>query len=435
MNKNRLRYLFLLFASLLVLIPSTYAQAKIQSFQALNMEVSLPEDTIVLTSDTSNMDEAWMLAGITNATSEKKNMKEMGVKAILYDPTTKSTVRLLSKHSSDTDRIYHLSSLSEEELTSYLDSIFTSSDENTTYTIANYEHSEIPFYRLGLYLKKDGTDYSEVVYGTIANGYSISYDIFATNATEPLDESFIKELVASTHFTEFKDKAEVERQEQKAIIYLATVTGIILAFLVTLFLLRRRTKKKQNLAKKQKSEALSIFFTAQRQKEDQNIKDTPLFHNQTKYSDEVIKNFYLYDYVWRKLKLWIVTTLVLLLMFASFYSTGSIYVCIIAVGVVAVFIYQYYSQAEKSISREIKAYKSNKSSEALYTFYEDYYTLSGIQSSSKYPYIQVTEIKEYKEYIYIYLGSEKAHYLNKNSFEHGLEEFKNFMSERMNTNK
>jgi hypothetical protein len=125
----------------------------------------------------------------------------------------------------------------------------------------------------------------------------------------------------------------------------------------------------------------------------------------------------------------------LLLLIVSFYSTGSIYVCFIAVGVVAVFIYQYYSQTDKAITREIKAYKSNKSSEAVFTFYDDYYTLSGIQSSSKYPYIQVTEIKEYKEYVYIYLGSEKAHYLNKDGFEHGITEFNSFMKDRITSKK
>ena len=433
MNKNRFRILFLLITMLLVLFPATYAQAKVHSFSTLYMEVTLPEDTIIITSETPNYDDAWRDAGIMDPTAEKKNMKDMGVQGILYDPTTATTVRVLSKRSSDTDEVYHLSLLSEEELNNYLDTIFTSSDDNTIYSIKKYDHQEIPFYRLELQLNKDGTDYSEIVYGTIANGHSISYDIFAKNITEPMDETYIKKIVEGTHFTELKDKAEVLRQQQRAITFLSSVTGIVIVIIIALILIRRRMKKKQNLLKKQKSEALSLFYNAQRQKEEENSKDTPIFNNHTKYSDEVIKTFYVYDSVWKKLRLWIITAIVLILLIISFYSTGSIYVCIIAVGVVGVFIYQFYAQAEKAINREIKAYKSHKGTEAVYTFYEDYYTLSGIQSSSKYPYIQITEIKEYKDFIYIYLGSDKAHYLSRDGFEHGLEEFKSFMKNKVNT--
>ncbi len=432
MNKNRFRYLFLLFTVLLVLIPAPQTFAKVQSFSTLFMEVTLPEDTIVLTADTPNYDDAWREAKIADPSAEKKNMKDMGVQGILYDPSTGSTVRVLSKRSSDSEEIFHLSLLNEEELDSYFDAVFNSGDENTSYTIEKYEHKEIPFYRLDLKLSREGIHYSEIVYGTIANGYSISFDMFETNVTDPLDETFIKELVNSTHFTELQDKSEVERQEKIAIAYLSTVIGIFVILIVVSIVLRKRSVKKQNRLKKQKSEALSRFFIAERQKEEQNIKDTPLFGNRTKYSEEVIKNFYLYDHVFKKLKLWIITSIILLLLLISFYRSGSIYVCIIAIGVVAVFVYQYYAQAEKAINREVKAYKSHKSSEAIFTFYENYYTLSGIQSSSKYPYLQVTEIKEYKDFIYIYLGTDRAHYLHKDGFDHGLEEFKSFMKERMN---
>ncbi len=435
MNKNRFRYLFLLFAIILVLFPTTHVQAKVQSFSTLYMEVTLPENVIIITPETANIDPTWSEIGIIDPASEKKTMEEMGVQAILYDPTTAATVRMMSKRNSDSEEVYNLSLLSDEEMTAYLDKIFATTDENTTFTIDQYEHSELPFYRLDLHLSKDGTEYSEIVYGTIANGYSISYDIYEINKTEPIDESFIKELVAATHFTEFLDKAEVERQQREALTNLIIVVCVFLLLLVVIFVLRGRSNKKEMLKKKEKAEALSRFFTAQRQNEEQNIKDTPIFSNRTKYSEDLIKTFYTYDRIWKRLKLWIITVAILLLLIASFYNTGSIYVCIIAVGIAGVFVYQYYAQTEKAIIREVKAYKSRKNSEAVFTFYEDYYTLSGIQSSSKYPYIQVTEIKEYKAYVYIYLGSEKAHYLAKDGFEHGLEEFKSFMSGKMSTKK
>lgn len=431
MNKNRFKTLFLLVTLILVLFPVTKVQAKVQSFTGLYTEVTLPEDTIVLTPETSNIDPLWNEIGIMDPAAEKKSMKEMSVQAIFYDPSSGATVRLLSKHTRDSEEVYNFSLLSEDEFTAYLDRIFSTTEESTTYTIEKYEQAELPFYRLELHFSKDGTEYSEIIYGTIVNGYSISYDIYAKNNKEPLDESFLEEVVSGTHFTKLLDKAEVKQQQQRALTYFMGAIVIFILFLVAVFILRRRMNKKEALKKKDRTEALSRFFIAQRQREEQNMKDTPVFSNRTKYSEDLIKTFYTYDRIWKRIRFWIATVIILLLLLASFYSTGSIYVCIIAIGLAVVFVYQYYTQTEKAIMREVKAYKSNKGSEAVFTFFDDYYTLSGIQSSSKYPYIQATEIKEYKEYIYIYLGSERAHYLSKDGFEHGLEEFKTFMKDKM----
>lgn len=431
MNKNRFRYLFLLITILLVLYPASQVQAKVKSFSDLYMEITLPEDTIVVDKDTLNSDMIWEQIGILDPIAEKKSMKEMGVQAILYDPSTASSVRVLSKRNNNSEKVFHLSLLTEDELAAYLDTIFTASDNNTSHQIEKYEHPELPFYRLSLQLSSEGTDYSEVVYGTIANGYSISFDIFEKDNIGAIDESFIKKLVADTHFTQVLDKAKLEEQEHQAILTLIVMIGIVLVTFIVLFLFRSSVRKKQNRKKKEKAEMLSQFFIVQRQKEDQNIKDTSLFHNRTSYSEELIKTFYMYDRIWKRILFWIATAVILVMLIASFYRSGSIFICIMVVGLVAVFIYQFYSQTEKAIAREVKAYKSYKCSEALYTFYEDYYTLSGIQSTSKYPYIQVTEMKEYKDFIYIYLGSEKAHYLNKDGFENGLDAFKNFMKEHM----
>jgi NADH:ubiquinone oxidoreductase subunit 6 (subunit J) len=387
------------------------------------MEMTLPEDTLIITTDTPKVDPAWQVAGIADPTNEIKTMKEMGVQAILYDPNTASTVRVLSKTTSDSREVFHLSLLDEDELAAYLDTIFSTTDENTAYTIEQYPQDEIPFYRLTLQLTKDGTKYSEIVYGTIANGSSISFDIYAKNNTEPMDESYLKELVANTHFTEFQDKAEVEKQQRNAITFLVTALAIIIGIIVVWILINQRTKKKQKLIKKQKAEELSRFFTTQREKEEQNSKDSPVMINRTKYTEEVIQTFYTFDRLWKHIKLWIITAIVFLLFLASFYTSGSILVCVISIAVVIIFIYYQYIQTEKVITREVKSYKSNKNKEAVFTFYEEYYTLSGIQSSSKFPYLQITEIKEYKDYYYLYLGSERAHYLKKDGFEHGTTEF------------
>jgi hypothetical protein len=45
--------------------------------------------------------------------------------------------------------------------------------------------------------------------------------------------------------------------------------------------------------------------------------------------------------------------------------------------------------------------------------------------------VLITEIKEYKDCIYLYLGSDRAHYLKKDGFEKGLEEFEKFIKKQI----
>jgi hypothetical protein len=397
------------------------------------MEVTVPEDTIIITADTPNADEQWKKAGITDPKAEKENFSEMSVKAILYDPSSATTVRLMQKQTSDTKELFHLSLLSEDELTAYLDTLFTSTDENTTFTMEKYAQQETPFYHLSLEATKEGVLSSETLYGTIVNGYSISYDLFVKNNTEPLDESFIKELVAGTHFTEILDKAEVEQQRQKALVYLAIAIIVIIGIIIAWVLLSKKAGRKKLAIKKLKTEELSRFFIEQRQREEKNIKDASIYLNRTKYTEEAIKNFYIYDIIFKHIKVWIITTIMLLLSIYTLFTSGSLLGGGIIIVIVVVFLYYKGFQIEKIIARDLKAYKKNKNTEAVFTFYEEYYTISGIQSISKYPYVQIIGIKKYKDYMYLYYGTDKAHYLKKDGFEQGLAEFETFIKERTKT--
>ncbi len=435
MKKNRLTYLFLLFTMIFAFYPASQAQAEVHSFSAQSMEITLKDNTLLLTSETLSSDPLWKEAGIVDPSNEIKIMKQMGVQALLYDPDTATTVRILSKQTNDSRKIFHLSLLSEEELNAFLNSLFTAPDENTTYTIEQYPQNELPFYRLTLQVSKDGSDYSEVIYGTIANGYSITYDCFVENSTEPINESFLKELVAGTHFTVFKDKAETEREQRAATTFLIVAAAILIGAILVWIFIRRSLNKKQKLIKKQRSEKLAHFFTIQREREEHGLKDTPAFVNRTAYTEETIMTFYTYDRLWKHLKLWIVTAIVFSVLLFSFYTANSIWFCIIAIAVLVIFIFYQYFQTEKVINSEIKAYKSHKNHQAVFTFYDDYYTLSGIQSSSKYPYLQITEVKEYKDYIYLYLGSERAHYLKKDGFEPDTVNFSDYIKDRTKQNK
>ena len=430
MKSKLVSKIFFVLAILLVLYPSFLVQAKVQDFSNLYMELNLPDDTIVLTKDTPDTDELWKTAGISDPKSEKDKFDDMGVQAIFYDPSTKSLVRLLQKQSSEARKIFNLSLLSEDELNDFLNGFVNTEDENTKLNIEKYPQDEAVFFRYTVEAVNETQRFTEIIYGTLVNGSTLSFDIFKENATEPIDESYIKQLVAGTHFTKFLDKNEVDKQERLAIIRLIASLLVLVVIVVIWIFLRKNKDKKQKVIKDKKSEALTKFYMEQKQKEENNIQERHLFTNHTTYSQEVLKNFCYYNQFIKRIILWgCMAALYIIVVLLLISSPSTILGGLIAVVLLFIFVYYQGIRVEKLVERMLKVFDKNKSMEAIFTFYEDYFTVSGIQYISKFPYLQVTEIKEYKNYIYIYIGPDKAFYLNKDGFEESYQDFMKFIKD------
>ena len=432
MKKIRFKLLLIMFVLVLLAYPTCQVQAKVQDFSTFYLELNVPDDTIVLTKDTPNDDNQWYKAGITDPKTEKKGFASMGVQAILYDPDTNTTVRLLQKQSKDSREVFNLSLLSAEELTKFLNGLFTSNNEKVTSTVEEYPQAEAAFFRLCIEMIKDNVPSTEVIYGTIVNGYSITFDLYKGNSAPPIEESYIKELVAGVHFTEFLDKTEVEKQERKLSILVYVCFALIITLLLVWFLVHKHRRNKKQALKIKKSEMLEKFFKVQKHNEELDIFDAVLFVNRTEYSEGVIKTFCYYNKIFKSLKLWVISALFYVVLLVSlYYSSSSFLYYLVALIILFAFIYYQGFLIEKSLKQLIAPYKNNKNMEAVFTFYEDYYTLSGIQSISKYPYLQITEINEYKGYIYIYLATGTAVYLKKDGFEQEAEDFIRFIKQQI----
>ncbi len=412
----------------LAVLPASKAQAKVQEFSDMYMELSMPDDTIVLTQDTPDTDEQWVTAGISDVKSEKETMKKMGVKVLLFDPETKALVRLLQKQSTQTSNIFNLSLLSDEKKTEFFNGLVESEDENTKATIEEISHPDAVFFRYNIEITKDGNTMTELIYGTIVNGYTISYDIFQNTKTVPIDETFVKELVAGTHFTEFLDKAEVDKEMKNSLIRLLVEFALLVVVIIVWITLRKKRNQKQKLKKDDKADALTRFYTAKKKKDEDNIRDEIRFVNRTKYSEEVMKDFCYYNRFLKRIRMWILTALLFILVLYVLY-TSSIGILGVIIAAVLMFVFVYYQgiSVEKLVVRMMKGFDKSKGMEAIFTFYDDYFTLSGIQYISTYPYLQVTEVKQHKDFIYIYTGPDKAFYLRKDGFEGGYEAFLAFL--------
>lgn len=419
----------------LAVIPSSQVQAKVQDFSDVNIELTLPDDTIVLTKNTPDTDKGWVSAGIADIKSEKDNMSKMGVKAVFYDPKTKSLIRFLQKQSSQTSKIFNLSLLSEKEKTDFFNSLLATKDENTKTAIEEYPQKEAVFFRYSLEVNKDNSNMTELVYGTIVNGYTFSFDIYQSTKSAPIDETFMKTLVDGTHFTKFLDKAEVEKEVKNSIIRALVEFAVFIVLIIIWIIYRKRKNKKQKLLKDVKGAALSKFYAAKKEREEQNIKEEILFTNRTKYTEQIIKDFCYYNRFLKKIFTWVimaVLSLVVLVLLSQ--SKVGFLGCIIAIILIFIFVYYQGVSVEKVVERTVKSYDKSKGMEAVYTFYEDYFTISGIQYISAFPYLQITEMKQYKDLIYIYLGPDKAFYLKKDGFDKGSEDFIKFMDTAIKAN-
>ncbi|WMJ86363.1 YcxB family protein [Anaerocolumna sp. MB42-C2] len=430
--KNKLMSRFLITVIIVMAVyPSFQVQAKVQEFSELYLSLNLPEDTVVLTKDTPDTDAKWNEAGITDPKSEKSNFSKMGVRAVLYDPNTKTTVRLLQKYSNQTKDIFNLSLLSKDKLTDFLNELGTSNDKSAKMEITEYPHKEATFFRYSIEMTQNGAPLTEIIYGTIVNGSTITFDTFKNSSIDTVDETFVKELVAGTHFTKFFDKAEIEKQEKASTFRLLLSLVILTVIIVIWIFLVKKKNKKKKLLKDKKTEALTKFYIEQKQKEEQNLKDTILYVNRTEYTEEVFKDYFHFNEIIKRLKTWIIMGVSFFVILMFLYTSGpGVLGCAIALILLFVFIYYQGIRIEKLVGAMKKIYDKNKSKEAVFTFYEDYFTLSGIQYISKYPYMQITEIKEYKNYIYIYIGPEKAFYLKKDGFEQNLSDFTKFIKQQ-----
>lgn len=411
---------------LLILPPWNVYASSVVNFSDLYMDVTINENIIVLTKDTPSDDERWLQIGIFNPDNEKETMDDLGVQAIFYDIQKKSTIRLLAKTSNQSNSVFHLGELEENELNEFYNGFVSDIDENTYSTMEEYSREQVPFFRYYIEMLQDDQKIREVIYGTIVNGSTISYDIYTEDSTEIIDESFLKELVASTTFTEFLNKQDIIKEQKDGIRQTVITMAVVVVIAFLWFFLQKKKTKKRELILKQKNEQLTAFYMKEKQNEQDGNKVAPLYTNRTSYTLNLIKTYCTYNELIKNKTQLIILAIILVSILLILNLTTIYYIAIIFIGFL--FFYLQNIRFEKLIKNLYRPYEKN--GDAIFHFYEDYFTLSGIQSISKYPYSQIEDIKLYQNYIYIYVALDRALYLTMDGFEENKDDFMQFINEK-----
>lgn len=429
MNKIKIMGKFLLVCMIFSLFSTSSVQAQVTTFHNLNLELTIPDQVICLTPETLSGDPLWAEAGITNVSAEKKELSDMGGLALFYDPDTDTLVRLLNKTSSDSKEIFNLNQRTEEERQEFYDSMTSNSDESATFIIEEYPQSEIPFFRLSIHMN-DSSSNQELIYGTIVNGTMIYFDVYSDQKNANIDESLLKSLVAGSHFTKQYTQEEFETLRNQSIMRVSFYFLIVVAIFVILVVSNKKKKKKKVLLKKKISDALHQYYVDKKEKEALGIQQRLLFENHTTYSEQVIRQFCNYTHYIKKLPVWLLTGILYLLLIGLLYlqSGVSMQLLILIILMIAILSYQYY-RVDQLIHSLWKPFKDRPSKVADFHFYEDHFTMTGIQYLTDYPYFQITSISEHDNYIYLYFGTERAVYLAKDGFSTSSDEFLSFVKE------
>ena len=90
-----------------------------------------------------------------------------------------------------------------------------------------------------------------------------------------------------------------------------------------------------------------------------------------------------------------------------------------AVAVTAYYAYKLIAMPGAVEKIQIKVHSQGMSKTAHYTFYNDVFRVSGIQSANVVPYFQLTEVRRCGQYLYLYYGPDNAYLVDDYGFQQG----------------
>lgn len=426
----------LFFVFLFIFGASISASAATTSYQvpqvALNLE--LPEGSFVFTPATADDDPSWKEAGLESAVKYKTEYNQLGTLAHFSANGGKTNVYLGKKESDTTRGHFSLATMTKEELEKFL-AQFNSEEEGMMSSKAVvYNHPQTPFFQVEIRSTVTEGDLGEVgneyIYFTIINGYTVSFTSYDKQEISAETKLYMKNLVDSVKFTEILEKPKADPAAVQQALW---SIGIILAFIaliIAVVVINRINRRRRKNATRRLADQLSQYRQERAGKEAQ--RGEPLFENSTEHSDAAVRVFSKY-YIYVKKPIASVVSIAIAALgtAVSIWAGGEWWMSLLVAAVAVFCTFKFVTAGTNMEKAQKRVYSKLRSRTAKYSFYPDEFTISGMQSTGSYPYFQITEVDEWKDYFYIYFGEGNAHYVSKNSFTKGnAQEFKKFIVEK-----
>lgn len=394
---------------LITLFAPSRVKAETYAFVTQFIMIDVPDDTIVMTKSTSKYDESWAAAGIDDPEAVLDEFDSMGVVASFHDPKTGLAVNFIYKKTMETVEKFSFADLSDEEILTYMSTVMQATAEdglNVDLTIRRDLNADVPFFRMVLDARTGDAPCSEVIYGTIVNGQMLQFDSFVEGIGE-VDDSFAEQVVRGMRFTKILTVEEYEEEVAKAKVKLALIILAVVAIVAGLICLAVFTRKHRE----KRAKAISNAMTDFRIRLKDGLIDTsaaPHFAFTTTYDLPLLDEFGVFE-AWFNPDPGFVLAIAIFLAFAVFmFSTGHFVYALLLTVLVVVLLYMHYTQAEKSKNALIMRYGVKEKPTAVFKFYDEYFTVSGLTTAGEYIYGQVTKIRSFSHSLFIFTGDSHA---------------------------
>ena len=443
MKLKRAGIFFLLF--ILTAMPLSVSAAE---WVSEDFTIEQPENLYAFTAETPIDDPAWNLAGITDPTSVLKLFSEdkkevMNAVVNFVGENGSPNILVTKKASEESWKIFNFSEISKAEQEEFVKTL-SAPPENFDVTTDIIHKDKISFFSirydsLDSFQSMQGTEQvtevHEQVYATIFNGYIVTFNMHVQGRDFQEDEVKILEDIAfSLKITNpiTKEQAEEARKIPPEEIYKTFfILGAFIVLIAGSIIFIKIRSKKEKKFKKDMAERLSAY--RRKNPNGTEISGEMRFANLTDCSNEVLRTFSIYHaYIKNITEIIVGVGLSLLLVALTIIGQSEWWMIL---GAVALFGYQAFkivtaSSAIEKVQR--KVYGATNTRNAKYAFYDTAFRVGGVQSAMAYPYFQITDIRRYKNYFYLYYGPDNAYIVDVNGFENGdKDEFYRFIKEKM----
>lgn len=414
----------------LVLILALPFSAAAETFSTEDFTIEIPEGMYTFGPNTPVDDPSWALAGVADPESKLNDYQQMSGIAELVTEDGKTSVLIMQKESDNSQQIFNLRDLTEEEREKFLDGVMQSKNDEIKVDKYYIDVNGQPFYRMRVDGSVEGIEYHEVQYVTIINGYSLGFDIYGGDVSVTQEqEDMLLGIVESIQFTEILEKPETTVEPQDWITLIAILVLLVLIILVPVVYLPIKSRRDKKL-KNKLAQQLTEYHKNHGDNETQ--LGTMRFVNSTECTKEAIHSFALYQsYVKNLGSLLIGAFLCISAFIVAFALDAEWWGKLLVVGIVVYFGYKVFNMPHTLEKVQRRVFDRGVSSTAHYAFYDEGFRVSGIQSASTFPYFQIIDVRRHGHYLYLYYGPENAYMVDKFTFAMGeYEDFEKFISEK-----
>ena len=407
---------------------NVFASEKELDLPDMSIKFNIPSEAIVITPEIPVDDAVWEQAGIETPAEIILFMKDIRSSALVILGGEKFYI---SKNVSETTaQIHNLKLLKENEMSAFLEDFNYETEigeESMKSSAKIVTINDMPFIQVSNYAVTELETVYEQVFFTVLNGFTVTFSQSSNKEiTKEASENLLN-MVNSIQFTQVTEKPLPDGITPEQIRMTFTIffimVGIFIVCLVIIIVRNKRAKKEERI--------FSAKLMNYRQDREEGFEKTQeiLFSNSTEITDKSIDMYSVFQCFINKPLPYIATIAVTILCIVFLmFNQSSWWVILIFTIVLGFFSFKFATSAISMSKYMKKIYGKNKSRNALYNFYDREIQVCGIESNQFHPYFQITEIKQYKNYIYFYFGEYNPYFIDVNGFTKGeLAEFKKYL--------